>query len=572
MFSVEHAADEIIVQANKVELYDYNFNQEKIAHEKVQSIGDLINGISGFNVVSRGFSLIQSDLFSNAGTFEQVSIIVDGIKVNDSQTGHYSLDMPLSIMDISEINVINSASVSYGDGGFTGLVDIKTKGYSKDTVAVSGFYGSYNTYDTAINAAKWLGDSAVSGTFEKSSSAGFHNDTDYNFFTAYIKANYKNDFIADIGLNDKDYGAYDFYTPGLNLASREQIYTKYMDLKFFNTQDLSFDSYLRTHSDKFTLIENNPSENNRTNETEYGANAKYSYTINKNEMFLFKYNLQREEVQSSNLGDHYRDKNLLLANGVFNFTDELFVDANLSLEKYDIYSNYDFLPEISAVYSFDSLLKMSIGSSYTVRYPNFTELYYKDQYDLGNPELKPERSYEERLGLGSNLGILTIKNSVFYRFNFDAIDWAAGMVTGSDGIARNGWQIRNIGKINTAGYTLDATVDFGNMKFSTGYTYLDSSESEQYKSKYGITYLKDKLVLGGDFNLLGMDINLKYIYKKYINRSDLYNNFDCTVAKKILDWLEISLKVEDIFNAYYEEIIGIPAMGRTIMLRADINY
>jgi len=567
-----YADNEIVVRADREELYNYNFDPEKIAQAKASCVADLISSLSGFNIISRGFPIIQSDIFSNAGTFEQVSIIVDGIKVNDSQTGHYSLDMPLSLIDIDEINVLNGANVSYGDGGFTGLVDITTKKYSKDTVSVTGTYGSYNTYDTAINAAKWLGDTTVSGTFEKSSSDGYHKDTDYNFLTARLKASFKDDFIADLGYNDKDYGAYDFYTPGLNLASREQIYTKYMNLRFFDSQALSFDSYLRSHDDKFTLDETNPDQNNVTNESMYGADAKYLYSLNKDYNLNFKYNLQREEVQSSVLGNHYRDKNLFLVNGLFNPDDDLSIDANASLEKYDIYSNFDFLPEISATYSVESVLKISAGSSYTVRYPNFTELYYKDIYDLGNPALKPERSYEERLGVDCMLGILSLKNSFFYRFNHDAIDWAAGQVIGPDSITRNGWIVENIGWINTFGYTLDSAVDLGNIKFSAAYTFLDSTESESYSSKYGTGDLKDKLVLGTDFSLAGIDIDLKYIYKKYINRDDLYNNFDCTVSKKVLDWLELSVKVEDIMNSYYEEIPGIPAMGRNITARAGINF
>jgi outer membrane cobalamin receptor len=259
-------------------------------------------------------------------------------------------------------------------------------------------------------------------------------------------------------------------------------------------------------------------------------------------------------------------------NGIFNFDEQLLINANLNLEKYDVYQSFDFLPEINLVYTFNELLKISADSSYTVRYPDFTELYYEDEYDLGNPGLKPERSYEERLGFDSRLGILTLKDSLFYRFNFDAIDWAAGMVTYMDGITRNGWLVENIGKINTAGDTVGILADLGNMKFSTDFTYLDSYESERYQSKYGITYLKDKLVMAAIFNVFGTDIKLDYTYKKYINRSDLYNNFDCILAKKILEWLEISLKVEDILNAYYEEVIGIPATGRMITLRADINY
>src|ERR1035437_9290415 len=74
--------------------------------------------------------------------------------------------------------------------------------------------------------------------------------------------------------------------------------------------------------------------------------------------------------------------------------DNITANLNAAAEKYDIYSSYDFMPSIAAVVKVTPFLKLNAGYSTSVRYPDFTELYYNDPYNHGNPDLKAERCVE----------------------------------------------------------------------------------------------------------------------------------------------------------------------------------
>ncbi len=508
------ALDEIVVRANKLkaEVYDYIITAEDLKIEKAKSVAEVLNRLPGFNAISRGFSLIQTDLSANAGTLEQVSIIIDGVRVNDLQTGHYSLDIPLAMSDIEEIGVISNGSCAYGDGGFSGLVNIKTKKYDSDTLKTAVSYGSFGTFFSTLTMAKKLEDLTVAGTFEKSFSQGFHEDTGYDKNTAVLKFNYAGDYQIKTGYDEKDYGAYDFYTPGKGYPSKEYIITKTLEGSAFDKQDFGLSAYAKNHYDRFTLDNRVPKKNNRTTTGETGATGRYQFMIFETNPVRIKYNYQREEMQSSTMGNHYRDRNLMIINAAITSIETMYSGINLSVESYDLAKKYDVLPEINMSWEPYKLLKVYGGISYSKRYPNFTELYYKDNFNSGKVDLGPEKSAEYSFGMTNVFGSIRFNKSFFYKMSEDVIDWAAAVVTDMDGNTRNGWQIKNIGKINTTGITVDLSVDLKEAKLDLGYQYLDSKVSDTYVSKYGITYLRNKFTGGLDFYFLDITTRLNYFY------------------------------------------------------------
>ncbi|MBI4846852.1 MAG: Plug domain-containing protein, partial [Candidatus Omnitrophica bacterium] len=69
-------------------------------------IDENLNRISSLNMSRRGPMDIQSDLQIRGANFEQSDIVLNGIKLNDPQTGHFNLDMPFFLEDFEKISVI----------------------------------------------------------------------------------------------------------------------------------------------------------------------------------------------------------------------------------------------------------------------------------------------------------------------------------------------------------------------------------------------------------------------------------------------------------------------------------
>jgi iron complex outermembrane receptor protein len=549
---------EIVVEADRPgKVYDYSLGQDEINSDQPKNTVDLIKNIADLDVVTRGFSQVQNDVMISTGSYEQAAVAIDGIRINDPQTGHYNFDLPLTIFDIENVDVIKNGSSIAGSGGFSGLVNVVTKKAVKDSAEITGGYGSYDTVYSAVSASKVIDQYSITGSFEKSRSNGYHIDTDFDKNTGFLKTGFINNVLT-LGYDEKNYGAYDFYTPGANLPSREFVITRFASLFLEPFENASFELYLRTHYDRFILDNTRPDYyQNRHNDSTYGFDIKYGV---ENAVYkaYFKYNLNRDEIQSSSLGDHYRFKSSGLVNLFARFMDSIDANANLGVEKYHEFGDMVFLPSASATWEVFEVVKLSAGYSYSCRYPDFTELYYSDPVTNGDPDLKPERANEYRAGVESDLGAIVISCDGFYRNAFDLIDWGKKNITDAR------WQAGNIGLLNTTGITTGLKWPFAIFNFGASYSYINSYASEDYISKYGINYLKNKAEGYVDFNIWEIRTKLSYTYKNYIKRSDVYNNFDIAVSRKIFGYFTVEGKVEDIGNLYFEEVPGIPAAGRMI--------
>jgi vitamin B12 transporter len=81
----------------------------------VNSIDELLKYVPGVEVQSRGPMGAQSDIVMRGGTFQQVLVLLDGIKLNDPITGHFSSYIPVAPFEIKRIEVLRGpAAAIYG--------------------------------------------------------------------------------------------------------------------------------------------------------------------------------------------------------------------------------------------------------------------------------------------------------------------------------------------------------------------------------------------------------------------------------------------------------------------------
>jgi vitamin B12 transporter len=97
----------------------------------IHSVDELLRYLPGIEVQQRGPQGSQSDIVIRGGTFQQVLVIIDGVKLNDPLTGHFSMYVPVHPSEIEKIEILKgAASAIWGSEAVGGVVNIITKTFT----------------------------------------------------------------------------------------------------------------------------------------------------------------------------------------------------------------------------------------------------------------------------------------------------------------------------------------------------------------------------------------------------------------------------------------------------------
>ena len=108
-----------------------------------ESIAEVLANLPGLDIRQRGPFGVQADLSIDGGSFEQTALLINGIKINDPQTGHHLLNLPFSPNMIERIEVIRGpAARIYGVNSLTGAVNIVLSSESDSKLFFDTTFGS----------------------------------------------------------------------------------------------------------------------------------------------------------------------------------------------------------------------------------------------------------------------------------------------------------------------------------------------------------------------------------------------------------------------------------------------
>ena len=71
---------------------------------------DVLSDVAGIELRRRGAQDVQSDIYIRGGGFDQVLLLVDGIKVDNPQTGHHTLNAIIPIEMIERVEILKGAA------------------------------------------------------------------------------------------------------------------------------------------------------------------------------------------------------------------------------------------------------------------------------------------------------------------------------------------------------------------------------------------------------------------------------------------------------------------------------
>src|SRR6185312_2822750 len=119
---------------------------------------DLLRTDPSVNIQARAGQGVQADLAIRGTTFEQSLVLVNGLRVNDPETGHLNLDIPVPLDAITSLDILHgSGSTFYGSDAIGGAVNLLTSapppGLSLIRRSGAGNYGSLENHLRASYSA-----------------------------------------------------------------------------------------------------------------------------------------------------------------------------------------------------------------------------------------------------------------------------------------------------------------------------------------------------------------------------------------------------------------------------------
>ena len=527
----------------------------------VTNVADALQQVAGIDVRRQGVNGMQADLYIRGGGFDQTLLLIDGIKVDDPQTGHHTLNLALPIELIKRIEVIKGpAARIFGQNAFTGVVNIVTNDNLENSIIAKIQGGSFGQFIVEVTGAVNLKDSNHLVHFSKQSSEGYRKNTDFDN-TNYVLRSKLNTSKQPINLisafSERKFGAQNFYGVTRDFALPYEV--TQASLIGLSTEvkrgNFTFKPrvYWRRNQDEYIFIRTNPSVYRNlhiTNKIAGEFNGSYESKIG---VTGFGLEFSKYMIQSNNLGVAEREIATLFLEHRFELFDKIVdVTPGVAVSYFSDFDNRAF-PGIDLGVKLSDRIRLYSNVGYTYRVPTYTDLNYSDLETQGNPNLESERAFAQELGFKYHANKVDFNVAFFNRNTENFIDYRRAT---PDDL----WRPVNI-DVETKGFESSIKYNFklGKIKnqLNLGYTYIDDNINTDLISKNGINSLRHQVVFNYDIKLFkGFSQNISYRYSERTSRIS-YNVYDLNTTFRIKN-IEINLFVQNIFNTEYFENTFVP--------------
>ncbi|GAB4249887.1 MAG: TonB-dependent receptor [Acidobacteriota bacterium] len=537
---------------------------EEIRRLPVNSVAELLTYVVGFEAQSRGPFGVQADFSIRGSNFQQLLILVDGIRVNDPQTGHHNADLPVALEEIERIEVLSgTGSNLHGADAVAGAVNIVTRARAAGPAAaepprirLTG--GEHGLVGAEVGDRRRLGgtDLSLHGWFQRA--GDFLPEREFRQWGVSLGGNLGDQGYLRFALVDKDFGARGFYGPA---PSWEHTRTMLLTLHRDEGRDSSFPGQhrlgLRVHWDDFTWDRERPAlfqAHHRTHSFSYDAGK--SWRWGEGTTLSAGVSLGGDWIRSSSLGDHGLGRGGAYVEFRRQPSTAVALGAGL---RFDDYAGRKgaWSPSLTAAWWVHPRLKWRASFGRAFRVPSFTELYYRDPNHEASPNLQPERAWEAETGIDWLAAErLTLHAGVFFRRERDVIDWIRDDPSEK-------WRTANLRRLRTRGAEfLVRLVPRSGWVLQSGYSALDRDADEfTGLSKYVLNHARHNWSTSLVQRLGGLWSAAHRITWKRRNDGQSYWVLNHRLARR-LGPSEVFLQVDNLLDQRYEEIPGVLMPGR----------
>jgi vitamin B12 transporter len=528
--------------------------------------GDVLRALESISSVhvSQSGGLGQfASIFIRGNNSNRVLVLIDGVEVNDPSEGGRGFIMEtLSGLDIDMIEVLKgSQSGVYGADAMSGVINIITKKTfkSKSSVLLGG--GSYGKRRLNLTSAKKFANSWYKLSFDHMAQDGLsaalggkerdHAQRD-SFGIRYGKKDIELSYRYQKVLADTDREGFASNDDPNSTSELEQQTFSFRlnqkNTKYSSKLNIDFHQTDRDYTNKPDTYNSTSQKNTFTS-----INTKVSYAqkrkISKSYSLIFGGEADRESMSLNNVGTIFNDKiKNRKSNGVAIFNENRFKAfglRNVAALRFDSFSTGSdaFTYKLESGKNMTSKLSLYAHLASGFKNPSLYQLY---NATYGNSDLRPEKSFEQELGLKYKTKSSTWQFATFNQDIKDLITW--------------GSKYTNTGLASFEGAELSYLKDtnLGDIRFSyqrviakSKNKRLNNRPENKWNFSHSINAVTTSLVYIG--NRAGT-INLEGYFLAGI-----------TYKKKIFEGF-VALTLSNLFNRNYQEVAGYTTFGRNISM------
>lgn len=579
---------------------------KQIEEAPVKSLDGILQYVLNVDVRSRSPLGGQADISIRGGHYDQTLILVDGIKMNDPQTGHHSLNLPIPFSMIERIEVLQGgASRVFGPSAFSGVIHIITKKDKPTGLDVGVAGGQFGLRQLTGTAHVQTTNIAATFSAEQMKHDGYRPQTAFNRHSLFGQSTWYgkgHTLTVQGGMMGNDFEAANFYHPKFN-QQYEEVASSYAVGKW--QWDLSpsvtstFSGMWRVHRDMYDFNQfriTNPTAVNhhRTDVFEAEWRGKWRQT---NGTTSWGASFRREEVLSNRLGDDRKPVPIpgeyvaQFTRGKVRDNTGFFIEQNQSSGRWNLSAgtllNYNtqfgwaLYPGLDITFLGWDTHQVYFSANRSLRLPTFTELYLNTATVRADPLLKPESASSFEIGWKGEMQGWRWITSVFYRNTQDAIDKVKRPELSVP-------TMENIQHINMAGFEASLVKRWTDLPtkptVTMAYSYLVADRREEgFQSFYTLNFLRNKTSLGLN-SVLSKHITLDLWY----TWKDRMGSFQWDAASPNLPYPDVHLidvrgqyvhkksryfvDVNNLLNRIYQEHGFVFQPGRWISLGAQWSW
>ncbi|MEX2611490.1 MAG: TonB-dependent receptor [Gemmatimonadota bacterium] len=476
----------------------------------VRTVAEALAWVTGADLHQR--SPAQGDLALRGSTFEQVLVLVDGVRVSDAQTGHFDLDLSVPLAEVERIEVLRGAATSaYGSDAMGGVVNVVTRRATGARATIEG--GSFGAAAASLSGGWERAGSAGRAGLEFRRADGHRPGTDYDIVQGRASASLslgERRLDAALGAAHRDFGARAFYTPATapfdeHETTRTLTASAALLAPEGAARALEPRLSVRRHDDDFLLRRDDPAfYRNEHTGWQLGAELAGRWRPAGGVSLAAGGEAWLDLLDSSALGEREERRGALYAEAAAGRPGGATGTAGLRLDAHETFGAF-VAPSLSGAVWLHPALRLRAAAGRAFRAPSWTDRYYADPASVGNPDLDPERSWEVEGGAVWSAGRLALEAGVFFRRTDEAIDWARPVGAPED----EPWRTRNVERTDVLGVELEAGAELAGARWRLAVSALDqdSRDAAGFVSRYALRPLTRSALVTMD-RPLGEHLNL----------------------------------------------------------------
>jgi iron complex outermembrane receptor protein len=525
------------------------------------TIVDYLRLDSSLDLQERGPNGMQADVSIRGAGYGQTLFLLNGQRLNDVQSAHHNMDLPLPVESISRIEVLRgTGSTLYGSDAVGGVINVITTPQEATEFrlrAAAGNFGFNQERGVLSTLYRGVSEQLV---FSRDFSSGFRTDRDYRNL-GFASSTYFTSLLGrsnvTLGYADKPFGADQFYGP---YPSWEDTKTWFAGIEQQIGKKTEADFGFRRHSDLFVLFRDQPSiyTNHHEDET-YQASVRRTETLSPNTNLHYGVETFRDSILSNNLGDHTRSRAAAYVEADFRALRRFSLTVGAREEIYRSFSG-QFSPSVAGGVWLSSQWKLRGGISRAFRVPTYTDLYYSDPANVGNPNLRPETAWNYEAGVDWNRSRRwKASATLFHRRENNGIDYVRASLA-------DRWQPVNFERLRFTGVETALTVQpAASQQIDIAYTGLYGAQAvlNGLYSKYVYNYPSASAVVSyrASFRQLLFRTRVGILNRRGRDPYALWDVDAAWNARRVRPFLQLA----NITSAQYEEVAGIAMPGRSIV-------